>query len=138
MNQTRKKILIVEDDKKIVAALVIRLEASGYEVFTAPNGFEGLKLTLDERPDLIIMDIWMPVGLGFSVAQRLHTLGLRDIPIIFMTGSKLLGLREAARAMGGAAFVEKPYDSGELLRTIAGLLQPARATRRQDELQSRN
>ena len=73
-----KKILIVEDDTKIAAALSIRLEAAGYAALTAPDGLAGLKLALENKPDLILMDIWMPVGIGFSVAQRLHSLGLRE------------------------------------------------------------
>ena len=92
-----KKILIMEDDAKIAAALAIRLEAAGYEVLTARDGFRGLKAALEDRPDLIVTDIWMPVGTGFSVAQRLRSLGLANIPIIYITASKLEGLRESAK-----------------------------------------
>jgi CheY-like chemotaxis protein len=130
MNEKNKKILVMEDDKRIMAALAIRLEASGYEVLTAPNGFEGLKLTLNERPDLIVMDIWMPNGIGFSVAQRLLDLGLTGIPLIFITGSKLAGLRETAEQLGAAAFFEKPYDSTELLEAISDALESDKAPSR--------
>jgi len=119
MNDKAKKILVMEDDQRIIAALAIRLESAGYQVLTAPDGFKGLKLTVDERPDLIIMDIWMPVGVGFSVAQRLQTMGFEGIPIIFITGSKLAGLRETAEELGAAAFFEKPYDPTELLGKIS-------------------
>jgi len=122
INPPMKKILIVEDDAKIAAALAIRLEAAGYEVIRAPDGFRGLQLAMRERPDLIIMDIWMPVGIGFSVAERLRSLGLNDIPIIFITASKLNGLRETAAELGGAAFFEKPYDPEKLMEAIAGAL----------------
>src|ERR1051325_11397516 len=118
-----KKILIIEDDTKIAAALSIRLEAAGYSVLTAQDGLVGLKLILDERPDLIVMDIWMPVGLGFSVAQRLKSLGLSDIPSIFITASKIKGLRQTAQKLGAFAFFEKPYDSEELLAAVAKALQ---------------
>ena len=70
-----KRILIVEDDTRIATALGVRLEAAGYIVLIAPDGFRGLQLALAWRPDLIVMDIWMPVGIGFSVAQRLQGLG---------------------------------------------------------------
>ena len=113
------KILIIEDDAKIVAALAIRLEAAGYGVLTAPDGFSGLKQALDEKPDLILMDIWMPVGLGFSVAQRLASVGLGGIPIIFITASKLKGLAETAKKLGAVAFFEKPYDPEQLLAAVA-------------------
>ena len=114
-----KKILILEDDHRIAAALAIRLEDAGYQVQTAPNGFDGLKKAIESRPDLILMDIWMPVGIGFSVAQRLRSLGLGGIPVIFITASKLNGLKEAATALGGVAFFEKPYDPQALLDEIA-------------------
>ena len=122
-----KKILIMEDDKKIAAALAIRLEAAGYEVLTSPDGFGGLKIVLGDRPDLLLMDIWMPIGTGFSVAQRLRTLGLTDIPVIFITASKLKGLRESAKELGAVAFFEKPYDPEQLLAAISRALEPAAA-----------
>jgi len=122
-----KKILIMEDDRKIAAALAIRLEAAGYEVLTAPDGFGGLKLALDDRPDLILTDIWMPVGTGFSVAQRLRSLGLADIPIIYITASKLKGLRESAKELGAVAFLEKPYDPERLMDAVSRALEPAPA-----------
>ncbi|HVV02018.1 MAG TPA: response regulator [Verrucomicrobiae bacterium] len=113
-----KQILIVEDDARIAGALEIRLQAAGYETFLAANGFDGLKRAVGKRPDLIVMDIWMPVGLGFSVAQRLQSLGLSDIPIIFITASKIHGLKAEAEKLGAVAFIEKPYDSEKLLEVI--------------------
>ena len=126
MNTNKQKILIMEDDKKIATALGIRLEAAGYEVFTAGDGFEGLKITRDRQPHLIIMDIWMPVGLGFSVAQRLKSLGFGHIPVIFITASKVKGLRQTAINLGAAAFFEKPYDPEELLLAVSKALEKHR------------
>ena len=122
-----KKILIMEDDAKIAAALAIRLEATGYEVKRAPDGFRGLQLALRDRPDLIIMDIWMPVGMGFSVAQRLESLGFGDVPVIFITASKVKGLRETVEHLGGAAFFEKPYDPQQLLSAISKAIAEPKA-----------
>src|ERR1044071_6518544 len=114
-----KKILILEDDNRIATALAIRLEAAGYQVLTAPDGLQGLKLALDNHPDLILMDIWMPVGIGFSVAQRLKGLGLGGIPVMFITASKQKGLKRTAQALGAVGFFEKPYDPEELLAAIS-------------------
>jgi len=113
-----KKILIVEDDKRITAALQIRLASSGYTVLTAHNGFDGLKLALAERPDLILMDIMMPVGMGFSVAERLKESTCAQVPIIFITASKRSCLRRTAEKLGAVGFFEKPYDAGELLGAV--------------------
>jgi CheY-like chemotaxis protein len=120
--QNMKKILIMEDDSKIAAALAIRLSAAGYDCLIAPDGLQGIHLAVKDRPDLLLMDIWMPVGLGFSVAQRLKDVGLGDIPMIFITASKLKGLREAAQKTGAVAFFEKPYDPEKLLQAIAQAL----------------
>lgn len=125
VHSLRKTILVVEDDCKTARALAVRLEAAGYEVLTAADGVQGVRCALDHRPDLIISDIWLPVGIGFSVAQRLKRAGLGDIPLVFITASKLPGLRQAATQLGAAAYVEKPYDPEVLLRTIAGVLHSA-------------
>lgn len=124
MKGTMKRILVMEDDENIAAALAIRLEAGGYEVLTARDGLQGLTLALQERPDLIVMDIWMPVGMGFSVTQRLQSLGLTRIPVLFITASKLKGLRQTAKELGAVGFFEKPYDPEQLLETISRALEP--------------
>ena len=117
-----KRILIVEDDKRITAALQIRLAARGYTVLTAHNGFDGLKLAVAERPDLILMDIMMPVGMGFSVAERLKASDCDEIPIIFITASKRTCLRRTAEKLGAVGFFEKPYDAAELLGAVELIL----------------
>ncbi len=119
-----KKILVVEDDAKIAAALRIRLESVGYQVVCAGDGFSGLKMTMTHHPDLILLDIMMPVGMGFSVAERLKDLGLGEIPIIFITASKRAGLRKMAQQLGAAGFFEKPYDADQLLAAIQLILGP--------------
>lgn len=123
-----KKILVIEDDAKIAAALRVRLTATGYEVITAGDGFTGLKMTMTHTPDLILLDIMMPVGMGFSVAERLRDLGLGEIPIIFITASKRTGLRKTAQQLGAAGFFEKPYDADELLAAIRLILNSAGQT----------
>ena len=117
-----KRILIVEDDPRITAALKVRLNARGYEILTAGNGFEGLKLAMNSRPDLLLLDIMMPMGMGFSVAERLKAVGLGYIPIIFITASKRTGLRRTAAKLGAAGFFEKPYDADELVSAIELIL----------------
>jgi CheY-like chemotaxis protein len=66
----------------------------------------------------------MPVGMGFSVAERLKDLGCGDVPIIFMTASKRSGLRKTAQRLGAAGFFEKPYDADELLAAVHLILGP--------------
>lgn len=111
-----KRVLVADDNKRITRALTTRLHAAGYETLTAYDGFTALKLALSERPDLILMDIWMP-GMGLSVVERLNELGVR-IPVIILTASEKSGLWAAAQEVGARAFVQKPYEGQELLRIV--------------------
>ena len=123
-----KKILIVEDDTSIIAILSVRLKAAGFEVFTALDGLSGLRLATQHLPDLILMDIWMPVGIGFSVAERLKSLELGHIPIVYMTASKSKVLKKRAKQMGAAAFIEKPYTFEQMYALVTQILgQPEQA-----------
>jgi len=128
-----KKILIIDDDKNTVAALTARLNAAGYKIMAAVDGLEGLKLAISNRPDLIIMDVWMPGGVGLLIAERLKALGLADVPVIFLTASHKSELWELAKQVEPAGFFEKPYDPKQLLAAIRcalaeGLSEGAAAT----------
>ncbi len=113
-----KRVLIVDDDKKSAAALAIRLRAAGHDVLSAPDGVAGLKLAIDHRPDLIVMDVWMPGGVGILIAQRLKHVGLADIPVIFLTASRKEDVWEVAEEVEPAGFFEKPCESTQLLESI--------------------
>jgi two-component system, OmpR family, alkaline phosphatase synthesis response regulator PhoP len=117
-----KKILLVDDDAKCIAPLAIRLKATGYEVLTAHNGMDGLKLAVQHKPDLIVMDIWMPHGMGILTAQRIKHFGLENVPLIFITASRKEELWAIAEEVRPAGFFEKPYDSKEVILTIGKIL----------------
>jgi DNA-binding response OmpR family regulator len=118
------KILVVEDDKNIALALAVRLRAAGYDVITAPDAVLAVSLALKHRPDLILLDLLMPGGNGFLVAERIQDLeAMLGVPCIFLTASKQPGLREQARRLGAAGFFEKPYNAGALLATIRETLE---------------
>jgi len=117
-----KKILIVDDDKKGTAALAIRLKAAGYDVMTAASATEGLKQAVHRRPDLIVMDIWMPDGMGILAAQRLKHFGLAEVPVIFLTAGRKEELWPIVEEVKPAGFFEKPCDSKELIAAIATIL----------------
>ena len=120
----KKKILIVDDERDIVKALVIRLQKAGYEVVTAFDGAQGVFMAHKEKPDLIILDIRMPAGNGFSVAQRLkRSMHTFTIPVIFLTGSPEKNAEEKAMALGARFYVKKPYDPEELLDAIKRALE---------------
>jgi DNA-binding response OmpR family regulator len=120
----KKKILIVDDERDIVKGLMIRLQGAGYEVVTAFDGAQGVFMAHKEKPDLIILDIRMPAGDGFSVAQRLkRSIHTFTIPVIFLTGSPEKNAEEKAMALGARFYVKKPYDPEELLDAIKRALE---------------
>jgi DNA-binding response OmpR family regulator len=113
-----KKILIVEDDQNIARALSIRLKNGGYEVSLAPDALAGVETAIKKVPDLVLLDISLPAGNGFTVAERIQSLIPTATPLIFLTASKKPGLREKAKELGAAAFFHKPYRADDLLGAI--------------------
>jgi CheY-like chemotaxis protein len=117
-NKIMKTILIIEDDTKIAMALSLRLKSAGYETPMAHDALTGLQAALKHKPDLVLLDISMPAGNGFSVAERIQALVPASIPIIFLTASKQPGFRERAMELGAAGFFEKPFKAETLLPAI--------------------
>lgn len=119
------RILVVEDDEKIAGSLAVRLQAAGYEYILAFDTWAGVISAIHRKPDLIIMDISLPQGSGFEVAERLQKF-LPATPVIFITASNQPGLRERAEELGAADFFEKPYEAMELLAAIQKALNSKR------------
>jgi DNA-binding response OmpR family regulator len=124
-----KKILIVEDDQNIAKALAIRLRSAGYEVIVAPDAMIGVATAVKFQPDLALLDISVPAGSGFTVAEKIQELVVTSTPIIFLTASKQPGLRQQAENLGAAGFFEKPYDADELLAAIKHALSENEVTK---------
>ncbi|MGD0916255.1 MAG: response regulator [Thermodesulfobacteriota bacterium] len=120
----KKRILVVDDERDIVKVLMIRLQSSGYEVITAFDGAQGVFMAHKEKPDLIILDIRMPAGDGFSVAERLkRSSPTWTIPVIFLTGSPEKDAEERAMELGARFYIKKPYDPEELLDAVKRALE---------------
>jgi CheY-like chemotaxis protein len=118
-----KSILIIEDDRKIALALGVRLRANGYQTLLANEALEGVTMAVEKQPHLIISDILMPLGGGFSVLERLLNLPTTaTIPVIFITASKQPGLKEKAAQLGAVGFLEKPFEAEELLGLVKKVL----------------
>ena len=119
-----KKILIIEDDEKIAFALCVRLKACGYATWIAGDGIAGLGLALRINPDLILLDISLPAGSGFSLIQQFNQLNeTRETPIILATASKEASLRERALELGAVGLLRKPYEADELLGVVRFALE---------------
>lgn len=119
-----KKILVVEDEPGIRLSVSDELVSAGYEVFTAENGEKGLLAVEREKPDLIILDLMMPVLDGTEVCKSLRTRGDRT-PIIMLTVrdkevDKVLGLE-----LGADDYMTKPFSLRELLARVKAVLRRA-------------
>ena len=118
------KVLYVEDNEDNVYMLKMRLELlDDFEVLTAENGEKGCAMALSERPDIILMDLEMPVVDGWEATRRLkHDAQTRDIPIIALSAHALAGEREKALAAGCDEFDTKPIEFDRLLGKVRRLL----------------
>lgn len=114
-----RNILLVEDDKKITIALSLRLRSMGFKVDTAADAVYAMKAAIRCNPEVILLDINLPGGDGFMVADRLRASPeLAETPIIFITANKSPGLRERASEYGSCAFLEKPFQAAQLTEAL--------------------
>jgi two-component system, cell cycle response regulator DivK len=119
-----KRILVVEDQEDSRQIMRDLLMTTDYEVTEAENGEEALAAVAKERPDLILMDIQLPIMDGYEATRRIKAdPSLSSIPIIAVTSFALSGYEEEARAAGCDDFVPKPYSPRQLLAKIRGFLR---------------
>lgn len=116
-----KKVLIVDDEKNIVSIIAFNLKKEGYEVLTANDGEEGVRLTFEENPDLILLDIMMPKMDGYEACKKIRERS--QTPIIMLTAraeevDKVLGLE-----LGADDYVTKPFGVRELMARVKANLR---------------
>ena len=123
---TKKRILVVDDEKDFVKMLQIRLEANGYEVIAAFDGIQGVSFAKRKNPDLILLDVMMPAGGGYLVCERLKmSSNTWSIPVIFLTAKSRPEDEAKAYSAGAKFFLTKPYEPEVLLDTIKRALEPS-------------
>ena len=121
-----KRILVVEDQEDNRRIIRDLLTSAGYELIEAVDGAEGVRLAESERPDLILMDIQLPVLDGHEATRRIkQNPELRHIPIIVVTSYALSGDDQKAMAAGSDGYVAKPFSPRQLLATIRKFLPEA-------------
>lgn len=119
-------ILVIEDNADIRANTAEILELANYRVLTAPNGKEGVQLAMEQKPDLVICDITMPVLDGYGVLHLLHKHEeMSGIPFIFLTARSERSDVRKGMEMGADDYITKPFDPIELLNAIEGRLKKA-------------
>jgi two-component system, cell cycle response regulator DivK len=118
-----KRILVVEDQEDLRGVLRDLLTGSGYAVAEAADGQAGVEITRSERPDLVLMDIQLPVMNGYEAIRQIKAdATLNATPVIAVSSYAMKGDEEKARAAGCDHYVTKPYSPLQLLRTIRGIL----------------
>jgi CheY-like chemotaxis protein len=117
------RLLLVEDNEMNRDMLSRRLERKGYQVLIAVDGQQGIDVAQAEKPDLILLDMSLPVVDGWEAARRLKgSGGTRDIPIIALTAHAMSGDREKALESGCDDYDTKPVELPRLLGKIEALL----------------
>ena len=118
-----KKILIADDEPNIVAAIEFLLTQGGYEVFTARDGGEALRLVERVVPDLVLLDVMMPQTSGYEVCQRIRKRDeWRHIKIIMLSAKGRDAEVIKGLGMGADLYVTKPFSTRELMARVRGLL----------------
>lgn len=127
----KKKILVIDDEPNIVQTLQDRLEMNEYRVFTAHNGREGLDKFEREKPDVILLDVIMPVMDGLEMLETLRKRpDGQDVSIIMLTARSQTQDIARANACGIDDYIVKPFDLSELLAKIESVVEHRKAVLR--------
>jgi len=120
------KVLIAEDEPNIVTSLEFLLRKGGYEVRVARDGEEALRLTESFLPDVILLDVMMPLRNGFEVCRRIReNPALRPVKVLMLTARGRDAEREQGLALGADLYITKPFSTRELMAKVDALLAEA-------------
>ena len=119
----KKKILVVDDEIQIVRLLSMRLEANNYEIVKAYDGNQCTQVAKTEKPDLILLDIKMPMGGGITAFETIRKNEItKNIPIIFITAYPSEQVKQQVIEVGAEGFISKPFNSEDLLDQIHSII----------------
>ncbi len=118
------KILVIEDNEQNMYLVNFILEKHGYQIIQASDGKKGVSQARQQKPDLILLDIQLPVMDGYAVARELRKIEmLAKIPIVAVTSYAMSGDRERALAAGCTGYIEKPIDPDTFITQVEQYLQ---------------
>ena len=120
----QKRVLIVEDEEGLLEGLAHNFKFEGYDVLTAKNGTEGLKMALKQKPDVVILDIMLPEKDGFTVLKELRQRH-REIPVLVMTARNFEADVLKGFDLGADDYVTKPFGIKELMARVRRLTERA-------------
>ena len=119
------RLLVVEDEPNIRELLATSLRFAGFEVHTASNGTEAIRLAGSLEPDLVVLDVMLPDLDGFAVTRRIRESG-KHIPIVFVTARDSLDDKIKGLTVGGDDYVTKPFSLDEVVARIRAVLRRTR------------
>lgn len=120
----KKRLLIVDDEKDLAEMVRFRLEANGYEILLAYDGQQALEIARKEKPDLIILDLMLPMMDGYKVCGLLKKdMRYANIPIIIFTAKAQADDLKLGEEVGADAYLAKPFEPGVLLGKIKELIK---------------
>ena len=122
--ENKKKILVVEDEIQYAKMIAVRLQSAGYDVSISTDAYGGTQSALRSNPDLIILDLMMPAGGGFSLLDRISKIPMAStIPVIILTGRIIDdSIKKTADKYGVKRIIRKPYEKDDLLNTVETML----------------
>ena len=122
--EMRKRILVIDDDPSLIKLVGARLTANGYDVLATNDAPSGLEKALKEKPDLIILDVMMPIVNGYNFCRLLKSQeGQKDIPVILLTSRADEKDKKIGEEVGANAYVTKPFNTEELLAIIKDMVK---------------
>jgi two-component system alkaline phosphatase synthesis response regulator PhoP len=122
MAEAQQRILVVEDDLSILTGVSMNLRYEGYEVLQAQDGRLGLQKAIDETPDLVILDVMLPLLNGYEVLKELRSRGV-TIPVLVLSAKGMESDRITGLNLGADDYVVKPFSLQELLARVRAVLR---------------
>lgn len=124
MKETKKKLLIIDDDLRMDRMLTFLFESQGFVVKFSETGRDAIELLKEYRPDLILLDLLMPEMDGFEVCEKIKKDPLlKDIPIIVLSALPYLAHKERAFSLGVCEYIEKPFVSIKLVNKVKEIIE---------------
>jgi CheY-like chemotaxis protein len=115
----KPKILVVDDEPDVVAFISHSLQSEGFDVVAAYDGIGALDLAETEKPDLVLLDIMMPMMSGYEVCEQLKgNPTTKDIPVVCLSSAHTIDARARSRQAGAVTLIEKPFTPAELAAQI--------------------
>jgi DNA-binding response OmpR family regulator len=125
--ETKKRVLVVDDEPAILKFINIKLRLNGYEVFSTVSGVEAVEIIRAQLPDIMLLDILMPGVTGLDVLEKVRTFS--NIPIVVFTGRP--DIAKLALKLGANDYIAKPFNPDLLLEKISFIMSSSQIEKRQ-------